>query len=70
MNIVLLLSIIGKKMNIRCEVVMSQPHRFSGSQLDISKFSFFINFHVYSLICMKFAPNSLILKIISFWVWL
>ena len=48
---------------------MSQPHRFSGSQLDNIKFSIFNNFHVYSPICMKFAPNGVVLEIISFWVW-
>ena len=40
MNIVLVEgSIEKKKINILCELVMSQPLWFAGSQLDISKFS-------------------------------
>ena len=35
-----------KKINIQCELVTSQPHWFSGSQLDISIFSIFNNFLV------------------------
>ena len=50
MNIVLLLAIIGEKINIHCGVVTSQPHWFSGPQLDISKFSVFNHFLVYSQI--------------------
>ena len=38
MNFVLLLGINGE-INIHCELVTSQPHSFSGSQLDISEFS-------------------------------
>ena len=59
-----------KKVSIHGEVVTSQPHWFSGSQLDISKFSIFNNFFVYSPICMKFASkqfgfrNSVILDMI------
>ena len=53
-----------KKINIHCELVMSQPHWFSGSQLGFSKVSIFDNFLVYSPICMKFAPNSLVLEIL------
>ena len=44
----------------------SQPHLFSGSQLDISIFSTFNNFLVCSSIFMKFAPNSLVLEILHF----
>ena len=58
-----------EKINIHCELVMSQPHWFAGSQLDISKFSMVNNFLVYYLICMKFEPNSLVLEILSFWLW-
>ena len=58
-----------KKINIHCELVTSQPHWFSGSQLDISNFQLiFNNFLIYCLICMKFAPNSLVLEIL--WLWL
>ena len=48
-----------------CELATSQPHWFSGSQVDISKFSIVNNFRLYSPICMKFAPNSLVLAILS-----
>ena len=57
MNIALFKAVFGKKINIHCELVTSQPHWFSGSQLDIFKFSVFNNFLVYSLdlhkICTK-----------------
>ena len=69
MNIVLLLDIIGEKININSEVVTSQPHWFSGSQLYISKFSIFNNFLVYCPIFMKLAPNSLVLEILPLWAW-
>ena len=45
---------------------MSQTHWFSGSLLDFSKFSIFNIFLVYSLICMKFAPNCLVLETLWF----
>ena len=57
-----------KKINILCELVTSKPQWFAGSQLDISKFSIANNFLVYTPICMKFAPNSLVLEILSFWL--
>ena len=49
-----------KKSNVHCELVTSQPHWFSGSQLDISKCSIFNNFLVFSPICMKFVRKSLV----------
>ena len=52
--------------NIHCKLVTSQPHWFAGPQLDISKFSIFSNFLVYSPICVKFAPNDLVLDLLSF----
>ena len=64
MNSVFLLGIIEKKKKNQ----YSQPYWFSGSQLDISKFSVFNSFFVYSPICMKFAPDSLVLEILSFWI--
>ena len=63
MSIVLLSGIIGEKNHF--EVVTSQTHLFSGSQLESSKFSNLNNFLVYSSICMKFAPNILVLEIPS-----
>ena len=47
----------------------SQHHWFSGSQLDVSKFSNVNNFLVYSPIWIKFAPKSLVLEIGSFCLW-
>ena len=66
MDTVLLFGIIWKKINIHCELVTSQPHWFSGSQLDFSKFSIFNNMLVYSPICIKFALNCLVLETFSF----
>ena len=57
-----------EKINIHCELVTSQPHWFSGSQLDVSKFWIFNIFIICCPICMKFAPNSLVLEIL--WIWL
>ena len=53
-----------KKINSHCELVTSQPHWFSGSQPDISKFSILNNFLIYCPICMKFAPNRLVWEIL------
>ena len=53
---------------MHCELVTSQHHWFSGSPLDISKFSNVNNFLVYSPICIKFVPKSLVLEILSFWL--
>ena len=53
-----------KNINIHGELVTSQPHWFSSSLLEISKFSIFNNFLIYCPICMKFAPNSLVLEIL------
>ena len=58
-----------KKINIHCELMMSQPRWFSGSHLDISKLSIVNNFLVYSPICMKFSPNCLVSEILSVWLW-
>ena len=54
MNNVLLLGINGKQNDIHYELVTSQLHWSSGSQLDFSKYSIFNNFLVYSPIFMKF----------------
>ena len=53
-----LVSYNWKKININCELVTSQHHRFSGSQPDISKCSNANNVLVYSPSCLKFAPKS------------
>ena len=37
------------------------------SQLDISEFSVVNNFLISGPICMKFAPNSSVLEILSLW---
>ena len=63
-------ALLEKKINIHYELVTSQTHWFFGSKLDFSKFSIFNNFLVYSSICMKFAPKSLVLEKLSFWLWL
>ena len=57
-----------KKINIHCELVTAQPQRLAGSQLDIYKFSVVNIFFIYSPICMTFAPNSLVLAMLSFWL--
>ena len=59
-------ALVEKKINIQCELVTSQPHWFSGSHLDLSLFSNFNNFQIYGPICMKFAPNSLVLETLNF----
>ena len=50
-----------EKSNIHSELMTSQPYRFASSKPDISKFSIFNNFLVYSPICVKFAPNDFVL---------
>ena len=52
------------KNQTHCELVTSQPR----SQLDSFNFSIFNNFLVYHPICMKFAPNCLVLEILQFWL--
>ena len=47
----ILLGIIGKKSV--SNVCQWQPHWFAGTQLDISKFPIFNNFHNNGPICMK-----------------
>ena len=68
MNVVLLFGIIGKNQYPLwvSDVTTSLIFWFPACLFQIFNFN---NFLVYIPICMKFAPNSLVLETLSFWLW-